>query len=73
MRSAAAFSAHSRILLSVASRTTSRWGTVFTTSATRLIDLNHGVRFTARALSGPDAPERDSVCIDLWDDYLDPA
>jgi len=31
------------------------------------------VRFTARELWGPDAPERDSVHIDLWDDHLEAA
>ena len=31
------------------------------------------VRFTARELWGPDAPARDAVHIDLWDDHLDPA
>jgi nitrile hydratase beta subunit len=33
----------------------------------------YSVRFTARELWGPDASPRDSVYIDLWDDYLDPA
>lgn len=33
----------------------------------------YSVRFTARALWGPDASPRDSVYVDLWDDYLDPA
>lgn len=31
------------------------------------------VRFTARELWGPDASERDSLCVDVWDDYMDPA
>jgi nitrile hydratase len=31
----------------------------------------YSVRFTARELWGPDAPPRDAVYIDLWDDYLD--
>jgi nitrile hydratase beta subunit len=31
------------------------------------------VRFDARDLWGPTASERDSLYIDLWDDYLDPA
>ncbi len=29
------------------------------------------VRFTARELWGSTAPERDTLCLDLWDDYLD--
>jgi nitrile hydratase subunit beta len=29
------------------------------------------VRFTARELWGPDAPERDSVSLDLWEPYLE--
>ena len=33
----------------------------------------YAVRFTARALWGPDAPPGDCVFVDLWDDYLDPA
>jgi len=33
----------------------------------------YSVRFTARELWGPDAPARDSVYLDLWDDHLDPA
>jgi nitrile hydratase subunit beta len=33
----------------------------------------YSVRFAARELWGPDASPRDSVFIDLWDDYLDPA
>jgi hypothetical protein len=32
----------------------------------------YSVRFTARELWGDDAPERDVLYIDLWDDYLDP-
>jgi nitrile hydratase len=31
------------------------------------------VRFTARELWGESASERDTVCIDLWDDHLVPA
>jgi nitrile hydratase beta subunit len=31
------------------------------------------VRFTARELWGADASERDSLYVDMWDDYLDPA
>ncbi len=31
------------------------------------------VRFRARDLWGPEAAERDTVCIDLWEDYLSPA
>ena len=31
------------------------------------------VRFTARELWGPDAAERDSVCLDLWEPYLERA
>lgn len=33
----------------------------------------YSVRFTARELWGPDAPARDSVYVDLWDDYLEAA
>jgi nitrile hydratase len=33
----------------------------------------YSVRFTARELWGKDASERDSLNIDMWDDYLDPA
>jgi nitrile hydratase len=33
----------------------------------------YAVRFAARELWGPDASPRDSVVVDLWDDYLDPA
>jgi len=33
----------------------------------------YSVRFTARELWGPDAPENDLVYVDLWDDHLDPA
>lgn len=33
----------------------------------------YSVRFTARELWGNQAPERDAVHIDLWDDYLEPA
>ncbi|HEY0990475.1 MAG TPA: nitrile hydratase subunit beta [Kofleriaceae bacterium] len=32
----------------------------------------YSVQFTARELWGPDAVERDRVCVDLWDDYLEP-
>jgi Nitrile hydratase beta subunit len=33
----------------------------------------YSVMFTARELWGPQAPEKDTVYIDLWDDYMDPA
>jgi nitrile hydratase len=33
----------------------------------------YSVRFMARELWGAQAPEKDSVYIDMWDDYLDPA
>jgi len=33
----------------------------------------YGVRFTARELWGEEAPERDSVRIDLWEPHLEPA
>jgi nitrile hydratase len=33
----------------------------------------YSVRFGARELWGPDASARDSVYVDLWDDYLDRA
>ena len=33
----------------------------------------YNVRFTARELWGEEAPERDSVYIDMFDDYMDPA
>ena len=33
----------------------------------------YSVRFTARELWGEQASESDTVYIDLWDDYLDPA
>jgi hypothetical protein len=33
----------------------------------------YSVRFTARELWGEDAPAADTLCIDLWDDYLEPA
>jgi hypothetical protein len=33
----------------------------------------YSVRFAARELWGPDAPARDNVFVDLWDDYLDVA
>ena len=31
----------------------------------------YSVRFTARELWGPQAAERDTLRLDLWDDYLD--
>ena len=33
----------------------------------------YAVRFAARELWGEQASPRDSVYIDLWDDYLEPA
>lgn len=33
----------------------------------------YGVQFAARELWGPDAPVRDRVYVDLWDDYLEAA
>lgn len=33
----------------------------------------YSVRFAAQELWGPDAPARDSVYVDLWDDYLEVA
>ena len=33
----------------------------------------YSVRFTARELWGDQAPPKDSVYIDMWDDYLEPA
>jgi nitrile hydratase subunit beta len=33
----------------------------------------YSVRFAARELWGEQAPPKDSVYIDLWDDYLEPA
>lgn len=33
----------------------------------------YSVRFTARELWGPDASAVDSIYLDLWDDYIDPA
>jgi nitrile hydratase subunit beta len=33
----------------------------------------YSVRFTAQELWGPEAPARDAVHIDLWDDHLEPA
>jgi nitrile hydratase len=33
----------------------------------------YSVRFAARELWGPQAAEKDSVYVDLWDDYLEPA
>jgi nitrile hydratase len=32
---------------------------------------SYSVRSTARELWGADASAHDSVCLDLWDDYLD--
>lgn len=32
----------------------------------------YSVKFSARELWGEEAPETDSLCIDLWDDYMDP-
>ena len=31
----------------------------------------YSVRFAARELWGPEASERDTLRLDLWDDYLD--
>jgi nitrile hydratase subunit beta len=33
----------------------------------------YSVKFAARELWGPEAAARDTVCIDLWEDYLEPA
>jgi nitrile hydratase beta subunit len=33
----------------------------------------YSVRFAARELWGNQAPQKDSVYLDMWDDYLDPA
>ena len=33
----------------------------------------YSVRFEARELFGPQARATDSVCVDLWEDYLEPA
>ena len=33
----------------------------------------YSVRFAARDVWGPDAPDKEAIYIDLWDDYLDPA
>lgn len=33
----------------------------------------YSVRFTARELWGPQAPERDTLRVDVFDDYMDPA
>ena len=33
----------------------------------------YSVRFAARELWGPQASERDTLYLDLWDDYLEPA
>ncbi len=33
----------------------------------------YSVRFAAREIWGEDAPARDTILVDLWDDYLDPA
>ena len=32
----------------------------------------YSVRFAARELWGPDAPSKDGLYIDMWDDYLEP-
>ena len=32
----------------------------------------YSVRFTARELWGPAASDRDTLYVDIWDDYLDP-
>jgi nitrile hydratase beta subunit len=39
----------------------------------RNIQPLYSVRFTARELFGPEAALADSVFLDLWEDYLDPA
>ena len=33
----------------------------------------YAVLFSAREVWGPDAPDNNSVVVDLWDDYLEPA
>jgi hypothetical protein len=33
----------------------------------------YSVRFSARELWGPTAPERDTLRVDVFDDYMDPA
>ena len=33
----------------------------------------YSVRFSARELWGPNASERDTLYVDIWDDYMDPA
>ncbi len=33
----------------------------------------YSVRFTARELWGPSAPENDSLYLELWEEYMDPA
>jgi nitrile hydratase len=33
----------------------------------------YSVRFSGRELWGAGSPPNDSVCLDLWDDYLEPA
>ena len=33
----------------------------------------YSICFTAQELWGPDASDRDTLYLDLWDDYLDPA
>ena len=33
----------------------------------------YSVRFTAQEVWGPDAPSRDNLYIDLWEDYIEPA
>jgi nitrile hydratase len=50
---------------------------VFPDSNARFLGENpqhvYSVRFTARELWGSEAPARDSVYLDLWEDYLEPA
>ncbi len=33
----------------------------------------YSVKFTARELWGPEAPAKDCLYIDLWEEYMDPA
>ncbi|MDP6344008.1 MAG: nitrile hydratase subunit beta [Alphaproteobacteria bacterium] len=33
----------------------------------------YSVRFSAQELWGPEAPQKDALYIDMWDDYLEPA
>jgi nitrile hydratase len=33
----------------------------------------YSVRFEGREVWGPDAPSKEAIYVDLWDDYLDPA